>query len=406
MNNFLQHIFEFYENNTVLILGILVFSVSFIITYRIIPWIILTVKYKKLMDIPNGRSSHGAETPTLGGIAFFASILISMLFIKSYDYSNISINIISALVVIFFMGLKDDLMVISAKAKIALQSLAIIFIIFNSEFYITNFHGFLNIEEIPIPISILLSYGFLIYFVNAFNLLDGIDGLASMLGIVISVVYLIFFTQLELYFYAFISIIMVGFLISFLRYNLSSKNKIFMGDTGSLIVGFLIGILTLRFLSLDVTQLEKINILPVNLVVVVLSLLFFPILDVIRVSVVRFINESKIFTADKRHMHHIFIDKGLNHFKASLTFTVSSIITFFVVYFTNPLLSGVGLFLVFVVLVLVTFYIFILLDKDQKTIYYRKNIKNHIPNSLYKNEFRIRKSIIIFLKRLFYKDLL
>lgn len=406
MNRVFQHALIFYEHNTVNISGVLVFIVSFTISYRIIPWIILTVKYKNLMDNPNGRSAHNVDTPTLGGIAFFASILISMFFIKKYDYSNISINIISALVVIFFMGLKDDLMVLSAKTKIALQSLAIFFIIFNSEFYLTNFHGFLNIEEIPLWVSFILCYGFLLYFVNAFNLLDGIDGLASMLGIVITIVYLIFFIQIELYFYAFLGVIIIGFLIAFLRYNLSSKRKIFMGDTGSLIVGFLIGILTLRFLSIDTNQLEEIDILPQNLVIVVFSLLFFPILDVIRVSFVRYINESKIFKADKRHMHHIFIDKGLNHFKASLTFTVSSIITFVIVYFSNPFLSGVGLSLIFISLVLITIYVFILLDKDKKTIFYRKKIKNYIPNNLYNNEFRIRKTIITFLKRVFYKDLL
>ncbi len=406
MNSILQNANAFYDQNIICIISILVFMSSFIITYRVIPWIILTVKYKNLMDNPNGRSAHSIDTPTLGGIAFFASILISMVFIKTVDYSNISINIISALVVIFFMGLKDDLMVLSAKAKIALQSIAIFFIIFNSEFYITNFHGFLNIEEIPLWISFIFSYGFLLYFVNAFNLLDGIDGLASMLGIFISIVYSVLFMQIELYFYAFLGIIMIGFLIAFLRYNLSSKNKIFMGDTGSLIVGFLIGILTLRFLSLDTNQLEEIDILPQNLMIVVLSLLFFPVFDVIRVSWVRYINKNKFFEADKRHMHHIFIDKGLNHFKASITFTVSSIITFIFIYFTNPFFSGIGLSIVFIFLVLIAFYIFMLLDKDKKTISYRKKIKEYIPDNLYKNEFRIRKTIITFLKRIFYKDLL
>lgn len=406
MNGLLEQLFSFYEYHAIKILGVFVFMISFIISYRIIPWIILTVRFKNLMDNPTDRSSHIQITPTLGGIAFFASIVISLFFTKYYDYNNISMNIVSALVVIFFMGLKDDLMVLSAKAKIVLQSIAILFIIFNPEFRITNFHGFLNIEEIPFWISFILSYGFLLYFINAFNLMDGIDGLASMLGIFVSVVYVFFFMQLELYFYGFLGIIIVGFLIAFLRFNLSKKNKIFMGDTGSLTVGFLLGVLSLRFLSLNLNQLENINILPQNLIIVVFSLLFFPLLDVIRVSSMRYFNKVKIFAPDKRHMHHVFIGKGLNHFKASLTLAVISFVTFILVYFTNSFLTGVELSIVFGFLILITFYIFMLLDKDKKTIYYRKRIKKHIPDNLYRNEFRIRKTIILYLKKIFYKELL
>ena len=406
MNSLLEQLFSLYEKHSIPILGILVFFLSFLISYRIIPWIILTVRYKKLMDNPNSRSSHIQVTPTLGGIAFFASIIISLFFINKYDYANISINIIAALVVIFFMGLKDDLMVLSAKGKITLQSIAIFFIIVNSEFYITNIHGFLNIGEVPLWISYVFSFGFLLYFTNAFNLIDGIDGLASMLGILISSVYAYFFIRTELYFYAFLGIIVVGFLIAFLRYNLSSKNKIFMGDTGSLIVGFLLGILSLRFLSLNLSQLQVIRILPQNLIIVVFSLLFFPVLDVIRVSSMRFFNKAKIFSPDKRHMHHIFVDKGLNHFKASLTLVIASLITFISVYLSNSFLSGIGLCIVLGILVLFTFYVFVLLDKDNKTVLYRKKIKKYIPDGLYKKEFKIRKAIIIFLKKIFYKELL
>ncbi len=383
-----------------------IFIISFVISNRMIPLIIQTVHYKKLMDHPNERSSHSEMTPTLAGIAFFASLMISIFFIKKYNESDISFNIIAALTVLFFLGLKDDLMVLSSKTKVIIQTIAIIFVLIQPELQIIDFHGFLGIYKIPLWLALGLSYFVVLYIINAYNLIDGIDGLAAMLGIVISTVFASMFYFVGLYYYSLLAVIIIGFLIAFFRFNISKENKIFMGDTGSMIVGFLLGLMTLRFLTLNTQQLEQINILPENVFIVALSILFFPVIDVIRVIMVRLMNKKGAFSADRRHMHHVFIDKGLVHLKASLTFTFSNIIAFFIIYSCNSFLSYLGLIILFVIITFITFYLLLLLDTDPSARIQRKKLKVYVPDKIYKKEFQVRKSIIVFLKKILYRNML
>ena len=386
--------------------SIIILGISFLTSYFMIPKLIGVIRFKKLMDDPNVRSSHINKTPTLAGLVFFVSMIICLFFIRYFDSMDISFNIIVGLTILLIIGLKDDLVVLSVKAKVISQLFAITFILLNQDVHFNNFHGFLGITEIPLILTISLSYLSMMFIINAYNLIDGIDGLAAMLGIIIFSIFALLFYKIELNFYFLLSIISIGFLIAFLRYNLSKNNKIFMGDTGSMIVGFLIGILTLRFLALDVAQLENINVLPQNIFVVTLSILFFPAIDVIRVIVIRLINKTGAFTPDRRHLHHVFIDKGLPHIKASITIAVSSILTFLFIYLANTYLSYVGLMVLFVFITFFTYYLLMLLDSDHMVGIHRKKIKTYIPEGIYYREFRLRKKVIIFLKKIFYRDLL
>lgn len=397
---------DFFNDIHIGIYAIFVIVVSFVISYRMIPLIIYTVRYKKLMDHPNERSSHSEITPTLAGVAFFGSLVISIFFMQKYDQNGIGFNIIASLTVLFFLGLKDDLMVLSSKTKVIVQSIAILFILIQPELQIIDLHGFFEIYKIPMWLGIGFSYFIVLYIINAYNLIDGIDGLAAMLGIVISMIFALMFYFAGLYYYTLLAITIIGFLIAFFRFNISDKNKIFMGDTGSMIVGFLLGLMTLRFITLNTQQLEQINILPENVFIVCLSILFFPIIDVIRVIMVRIINRKGAFSADRRHMHHVFIDKGLAHLKASFTFTISNIVAFLFIYLSNSFLSYLVLTVLFVIITFVTFYLLLLLDTDPSARVQRKKIKTYIPKKIYQNEFRIRKSIIVFLKKVFYRNML
>lgn len=384
----------------------LIFGISLAISYAIIPKVISINKYKKLMDHPDLRSSHVNEVPTLGGIGFYISMMFSLFIIHFFDEVDICFNIVIALTILFFVGLKDDLMVLSAKIKVLAQLLAISFVLLNPDIYIIDFHGFLGITEIPLFLTILLSYFFMIFIINAYNLIDGIDGLAAMLGIVIFTIYAIFFYLLRLDVYALLATVSVGFLIAFLRYNLSNKKKIFMGDTGSMIVGFLIGIMTLRFLALNGAQFQEIHIDPQNSFLLALAILFFPVIDVIRVILMRSVNKRRLFYPDRCHMHHILIDKGLSHIKSSITLTINSIFIFILVYSMNTLLSTLGLSILFVILIIVTFSILLILDSDDSASKYRKKVKSIFSREFQIREFKLRKKIIITLKSLFFKNLL
>lgn len=386
--------------------SIIIFFVSFLLTFLMIPKLIGVIRFKKLMDNPNNRSSHFTDTPTLAGIVFFVSLIISVFFIHYYDNVDISINIVAGLTILLIIGLKDDLVVLSAKTKIIAQLIAISFLLFNSDMNFESFHGFLGIVEIPYLVGIGLGYLIILYVINAYNLMDGIDGLAALIGILAFFIYSIFFYKMGLDVYFLLSVVSLGFLLAFLRYNVSKKSKIFMGDTGSMIVGFLLGLMTLRFIATDTAQFGKINVLPMNAIVISVSILFFPIIDVLRVIVIRTIHKKGAFTPDRRHLHHVFIDKGLSHFRASLTIIFSSIISFLIIYLSNTHLSSGRLLTLFFVVSIFIFYLLLLLDTNESARAQRKKIKTYLPKKLYMNEFRIRKAIILFLKRVFYKNLI
>ncbi len=297
-------------------------------------------------------------------------------------------------------------MVLSAQTKLWAQIVAVSFVLILPDLWITSFSGFLGIGHIPLYIAILISYFLMLFIINAYNLIDGIDGLAAMLGISIFIIYGFLFYYSGNAFYFLLSILSIGFLLAFLRYNISKNKRIFMGDTGSLTVGFLIGVMTIRFLAMPDIMLEMIWVKPIHKFLVVGSIIFFPIVDVLRVIIMRLINKRGPFSPDRSHMHHILVDKGLMHKKASITLAVCGVIIFGVVYTCNFSIGLWGLAGVFILLGLLTFTILLLLDYDVNAKAYRKRFKALFPKRIQKVEFRFRKQIILILKKVFYKDLL
>ena len=220
---------------------------AFLLTYLTIPKIINVVEYRRLTDDPNGRSSHALRTPTLGGVSFFYTLIFALFFIRGRDGFDEAMYIIPGLTILFIVGLKDDLVVISPGAKLIAQVFAVAFILVNPSFTIDSLNGFLNINEIPYYLYLVIAGFMMLTIINSYNLIDGIDGLASVVGMVIMVIYTTIFYLSEEYFFALLAITMNASLMAFLGFNLSSDKKIFMGDTGSLMVGFVISILTLKF---------------------------------------------------------------------------------------------------------------------------------------------------------------
>ena len=395
-----------FESIPLLMMFLFLLFISYMIADKLIPVIIRNVAYYNLMDNPNGRSSHRISTPTLGGISFFASVMIGISFIRKYDISHITIYLIIALSILFLLGVKDDLTVLSSNVKIGFQTISIFLVLNQPELCITSFHGFLGIEQIPTWFGLIFGYFIILYVINAYNLIDGIDGLAGMLGIFISTIFVIIFYFTNLYYYMFIAILIIGFLFAFLKYNLSNNKKIFMGDTGSMIVGFLLGFLILRFLAIDPVLLQNINVLPENIFIISLAIFFFPFIDVIRVVIIRLIKRQKPFKADRLHLHHIFIDKGLSHLKASATITLSSIFIFIIIYYCNLFFSYLGISIIFFFSIIISFYILLILGIDDLSRVHRKKIKMYVPIQIYLMEYRFRKFIILLLKKLFYRELL
>lgn len=305
----------------------LFFVGSFIANYLILPKIIGVLRYKQLMKDPNERSSHKESVPSLGGISFFIVLTIGLYFLQDADRNSISMSIIPGLVILFIMGMKDDLVVLSSKTKFITEIVAVSFVFFHPSFQILNLDTFFGFGQVSSYIAIPLALVVCLFIINAYNLIDGIDGLAAMIGMVIFACYAVMFYLLNLPFFMGLSVIALGTLTAFLCFNLSRKNKIFMGDTGSLIIGFLIAVATIRFFTVDPVVLSKLPFRLDSLSLVMLAVLIVPIFDTSRVIVVRLLNGKTPFSADRNHIHHILIDQlRFSHVKASVCLAMANIL--------------------------------------------------------------------------------
>jgi len=312
----------------------LVFVGSFVATYILIPKI-LWVAYSNRLVLPaNERSSHKGTIASFGGVAFFIIFLILLSLIQLVDLDKKSSSlVVMSLTILFTVGLKDDLSPSSPRVKIIGELLAISLILFIPDIQIQSAFGFLNIFELhnvlTVPISIFIVLGC----INAYNLIDGIDGLAGIIGIIIFCTYGLIFYFSNQYYYFYISLCSVAMLLAFLRYNLSPGNKkIFMGDTGSLIIGFLIGLLSLRFLACNPLSELNTGLKSENVPILALAIFFIPTFDTTRIIITRLVKGHSPFKADRDHSHHILIDLGLTHCRASLvlgSLNLFVIITFF-----------------------------------------------------------------------------
>nr|WP_238934675.1 MraY family glycosyltransferase [Aurantibacter crassamenti] len=325
------------------------------LTYLTIPKIINVVEYRRLTDDPNGRSSHAKRTPTLGGVSFFYTLIFALFFIRDRDVFDEAIYIIPGLTILFIVGLKDDLVVISPGAKLIAQVFAVAFILVNPGFVIGSLNGFLNINEIPYYLYLVIAGFMMLTIINSYNLIDGIDGLASVVGMVIMVIYTTIFYLSEEYFFALLAITMNASLMAFLGFNLSSDKKIFMGDTGSLMVGFVISILTLKFLALKPQDYTEIPFLLENAPLIAISILIVPLFDTARVFAIRIANKRAPFSPDRNHTHHVLIDYwGLSHKQASFIIGCFNLmfVMLFIVLGSTAKNFGLAIMLVSVVILL------------------------------------------------------
>lgn len=296
-------------------------------TAYLLPKIISIVRFKQLMDNPNVRSSHKVATPSLGGMAFYLVLIVSLYFNHSYDRHDISISLYPPLIILFFLGLKDDLVVLSPITKLFGQMASCMFIVMDPSFQVTSLHGFCGIYTIPVWLGISIVLILMLIIINSFNLIDGIDGLAAFIGIVAFSCFTVVFFFADRYFCMLTCLVMVGILIGFLFFNLSTKNKIFMGDTGSMLIGFMLGVMSIRLMTLDQLSLNKLPFEAVDVPVIIVAFLIVPLFDTARVFTVRLLQGKGLFTPDKNHLHHVLIEAyDLPHATASLSVAIFHIV--------------------------------------------------------------------------------
>lgn len=290
--------------------------ISFGITLLAIPVIIKVSEEKRLFDIPDERKIHINPIPSLGGLGIFAGFVITCLLTIAFQSVPEFQFFMAAALVIFFLGIKDDILIISPLKKFIGQVLAAFLIIYKGGVEIRSMHGFLGVQELPQFLSLILTYFTVIVIINSFNLIDGVDGLAGSLGFMATTILGIYFFKVDLIPYACLSLALAGSLAAFLIFNFQPA-KIFMGDTGSLLIGLISSILVIKFInvSADPNTSFPLESAPA----IGFAILMIPLLDTLRVFSIRIMHKRSPFSADRNHVHHLLLDRGLTHQQVTLT---------------------------------------------------------------------------------------
>ncbi len=297
---------------------ILSFLFSLAITFFTIPTIIKISRRKNLMDEPGTRSSHLRKIPNLGGIAIFYAIGICAP-IFSYELFEQFKFLFASLVILLYIGVMDDIVVMRAYKKLIAQIVVSALIVIGSDVRIRSFFGIFGIFELNYYISVAFSILTFIILINAFNLIDGIDGLAGSYSVICCALFGISYYRLGAYNYPLVilSAVIIGSTLGFLYYNLSNYRikKIFMGDTGSMVLGFLLAFTAICFIDIFIDK-KMPNIPRYHLMTapaIAVAILILPIVDTLNVIIIRLANKQSPFTADKNHIHHKLLALGLTH---------------------------------------------------------------------------------------------
>lgn len=318
---------------------LLSFLTSFALTYFAIPSIIQVAQDKHLYDEPTHRSSHTVKTPSLGGIGIFAGAIFSIVLWTPFGaFGNLQ-YILCAFIILFLIGAKDDLAPMSPYKKMIGQVVAASILVFKSDIVLKGMYGLFGlVHDLPNLLAYALSLLTIIVIVNAFNLIDGIDGLAGSIAVLICITLGVWFFLARHYEFAIMAFSTSGAVIAFLKYNFTPA-KIFMGDTGSLIIGMVCAVLIIKFIDLNY-GLEDGNPLRFgNIPVVAIGIMILPLYDTVRVFITRIIRGHSPFHPDRRHIHHLLIDFGMSHMRATATLVFVNLLFICFVLSTHRLLG-------------------------------------------------------------------
>lgn len=343
----------------VIILG---FFTAFFVVVLATPSLIKVAKMKHLVDEPSEeRKLHSKSVPTIGGIIIFAAVLFGWALwfpAEDWQYDWASINIEEAfkifkylgacLLILFFVGVKDDIIGTAPVKKLMAHMVVGFILVLMADVKITSLHGIFGFEEaIPDWAQVILSVFVYIVIVNAFNLIDGVDGLAAGIGFVCCILFGVWFQMAQNPPLSLLAFVLAGALLGFLVFNFSPA-KIFMGDSGSLVIGVIISVLAIGLIEQDTSLMpEKLQTLPTP--ILAMCILVYPLIDTLRIFIVRTLKGQSPFSADKNHIHHRLIRIGLSHAQTVLVlYTYNLIVVAIAVWagfnFTIHVALGISIF--------------------------------------------------------------
>ncbi len=288
--------------------SLLAYCTAFALTLIFFPPVLYMVKRLKLFDRPGPRKAHKAPIPTFGGIAIFAGTIFSLLIWYTFNKHPSIPSFFISITVLFGIGMLDDLKDLAVRYKFIIElSLATLLAI--SGIRITSLGGLFGVNELHLAAQYTLTVITIVGITNAFNLIDGIDGLAGGLGFMSLITLGIFLTLGKDFNYAMIAFALAGSLLAFLYFNFNPA-RIFMGDTGSLVSGFVIAVLCVELIK--ISHVRGIAAIP-NVQVFTLGIVLIPVFDALKVFSRRMWKGQSPFLADKTHIHHLITNEGFSH---------------------------------------------------------------------------------------------
>jgi len=295
----------------------LAFFTAFTLTYFSIPPIIRIAYRNNLLDEPDDRRSHTERIPSLGGVAMYGGILFSIVLWTPFSkFGNLQ-YILCAFIILFLIGVKDDIEAMDAKKKMVAQIVAVAILVIKSDIRLEGLYGFFSWDS-PMPYwgSLIFSIFTILVIINAFNLIDGINGLAGSVAALVSGIFGVWFLLIDHLEFATLAFATVGATLAFLRYNITPA-KIFMGDTGSLTLGVVTAILTVQFIDLNESLSPLHPFYFEAIPAVAIGIVILPLFDTLRVFITRMYRGYSPFAPDRRHIHHLLIDCGWSHMEAT-----------------------------------------------------------------------------------------
>ena len=363
---------------TIFLSGVL----AFFVTLLAIPSIIQVAKEKKLFDEPDDRKIHKTVIPTLGGLGVFAGFILSLLLMASNSSGELQ-YFVAAAILLFFLGINDDILIISPAKKLIGQFLAAGILVQYGGLQITHLFGFMGVFRLPPVASIPFTLLTIVFLINSFNLIDGVDGLVGSIGLLTSLFFGAYFLLTGQPFYAIMGFSLAGSLLAFLLFNFSPAS-IFMGDTGSLLIGVVNAIMAVKFIAFES---NKDGALPLaSAPALAIGILIIPIFDTIRVFGLRILNKRSPFSPDRTHIHHFLLDLGFSHRKVTLICVLVNVgfisLVFLLRNLSTTILIGIVMTIAFALMGLVHYKRSILLSQTSKDLQDKRNLLPSFPSNL------------------------
>ena len=289
------------------------------------------IQFAKTYNLTNSLERNLGQKSNIltgGGVVFASVLMVAALVLENLDFvefSNFS-PVLATSILIAVVGFYNDFINISLFNKFIILIFLILMLLYSNATLpiIKNFNGFLGINSIGSISGLIFTSFIYIFIMSAINMYDVIDGYIAIFSIFFFTSLLYNFDVNKFYTLNSVSVILIASSITYLTYNFSKVKKLFLGNAGSLFIGFWIATYLITYVTSapnsELVQVYSIDI--ENIPVIAISMISIPVLDTLRVMLVRILNQKSPFAADRNHLHHILLDSGMTHFRVSLFLTV------------------------------------------------------------------------------------